>query len=162
MGEHPYFPLFVDLSGKRAVVVGGGRIAARRVGTLVSFCGNITVVAPDIAPEIEALAGDGSLCILRREFEAADADGAQIVLAATDDPEVNDAVVRACRERGVPVNHAGDRSQSDFYFPGVVRQGDVVIGVTASGHDHAGAKRVTDGIRDWLPIYFGQNRENGE
>ena len=162
MGEYPYFPLFVDLSKRRVVVVGGGRIAARRVGALMPFCGSVTVVAPEIAPEIEALAEGGGLHILRRGFDTADLDGAQIVLAATDDPDENDAVVRACRERAIPVNHAGDRSQSDFYFPGVVRRGDVVIGVTASGHDHAGAKRVTDGIRDWLPIYFGQNRENGE
>jgi len=148
MADYPYFPMFVDLSNRRVLVVGAGRIAARRVRVMSQFTPNVTVVAPDVSPEVEALAG--GLAIVRREFRPSDLDGADIVLAATDDAEMNATICDDCRLRGIPVNVSSDRTLCDFYFPGIVREGNVVVGVTASGEDHAGARHVTEQIRNVL------------
>lgn len=145
--DRPWFPMFVDLSEKRALIAGGGRIAARRAGTLSMFCGGVTVVAPEIRPEIEAM--EGVTCI-KRPFRAEDLEGADLAVAATDDPALNAEIGRLCRERGVTVNVASDQTLCDFYFPGVAVRGDVAIGVTASGRDHRLAAEWTRRVRELL------------
>jgi len=150
MEDYPFFPVFVDLSGRRALVVGGGRIAARRVNTLSQFCPNVTVVAPAIHPDIAALAARGRVKTVARAYREEDLDGAELVLACTDDGALNAAVAEACRERRIPVNDASDRSRCDFLFPGIARRGPVVAGVTAGGRDHALARRATEAVRRCL------------
>lgn len=147
MAEYPWFPMFVDLSEKRVLVVGGGTVASRRAGTLARFCGNVAVVAPRVAPGIASLPG---VRVEERPFDPGDLDGADIVVAATDDPALNADIARRCRERGVPVNTASDRALCDFYFPGVAVDGSLVVGVTASGQDHRRAAQVTRRVREML------------
>ena len=150
MVEYPYFPAFIDLSERRVLVVGAGQIAARRVGTLAQFCPRITVIAPHIHPDILALAGAGQASVGQRAYAESDLDGADLVLACTDDAALNADIAAACRRRGIPVNVASDRALCDFLFPGVARRGDVVVGVTAGGSDHALARRVTERVRKLL------------
>ncbi len=138
--------MFVDLSDKRALVVGAGKIAARRVTTLVRFCGDVTVVAPEICPEIE---GTGAR-LVRRAYLPDDLDGMDLALVATDDAALNAEIAAACRARGVPVNVSSDQGLCDFFFPGVAVNGPVVAGVTASGTDHALARRATEVVREAL------------
>ena len=150
MAEYPFFPLFVDLSAKHVVVVGAGRIAARRVSVLAQFTPHITVIAPGIHPDIEALALAGRLILVRKGYAPTDISGADLVLAATDDAGLNELICDDCRLRNIPVNVSSDKALCDFYFPGIVRQDNVVVGVTASGADHVFARRVTDAVRDAL------------
>lgn len=147
MAEYPWFPMFVNLSDKRALVVGGGTVASRRAGTLALFCGDVAVVAPNVAPELASLPG---VRVVLRPFEPGDLDGADIVVAATDDPALNADIARRCRARGVPVNVASDRALCDFYFPGVAVDGPLTVGVTASGRDHRRAARLTRKVRALL------------
>ncbi len=114
MAEYPYFPLFIDLSEKKLVVFGAGRIARRRITVLSQFTPALTVIAPDCLPEVE------------------------------------DRIHGDCIKRGITVNVSTDRSKSDFYFPGVARKGNIVVGVTASGKDHAGARKVSEKMRELL------------
>ena len=153
----PYFPMFVDLSHKRALVVGAGSIAARRVKTLAVFCDDITVVAPAIDPGLE---GPG-VTLIRRPYMPSDLDGMDLVLAATDDHALNAGIAAACRERGVPVNVASDQRLCDFFFPGVAVSGPVVAGITASGTDHALARRATEAVREALGVWGRTERERG-
>ena len=148
--NYPYFPIFTDLSEKSIVVVGAGQIAARRVKTLMGFCPRITVIAPRVDGELKALAEEGRICILERSFAETDLDSADLVLAVTDDGELNSSIVGMCRERHIPVNNAGDQAECDFFFPGIVRKENLVIGVTASGKDHRKAREVTGRIRELL------------
>ena len=150
MAEYPFFPMFVDLSRQHVLVVGGGRIAARRIHTLSQFCPSITVVAPAIHPDIATLATDGRMQLSERTYRAEDLDGADLVLACTDDKALNTAIAEACRARGIPVNDASDRHDCDFLFPGIARQGAVVAGITAGGGDHALARRATEAVRECL------------
>ena len=145
-----YFPIFVDLTNRRALIVGAGRIAARRAAVLARFCGRVTVVAPEAHPEVEALAAAGALSLARRAYAPDDLEGADLVLAATDDGDLNAAIAAACRERGIPVNVSSDKALCDFYFPGVAVSGDVVAGVTACGRDHRAARAAAEKIRRCL------------
>lgn len=150
MGDHPYFPMFVSLSGKRVLVIGAGAIAARRIGALLPFGPRIDVVAPGAKPEVSAAAEAGRLRWQQRPFEPADLDGAELVLAATDDPALNARVAALCRERHVPVNVASDKALCDFFFPGIAMDGDLVVGVTASGKNHRRAREAAERIRENL------------
>lgn len=145
-----YFPIFVDLSEKHIVVIGAGKIAARRIASLREFAGKMTVVAPEIREEILAMAGSAPVSFRKRCFEESDLDGADLVLAVTDDKELNKKIGTLCRVRGIPVNVSHDKDLCDFYFPGLVQKDSVVIGVTASGKDHTEARKVTERIRAML------------
>lgn len=150
MGDYPFFPVFIDLSERKLIVFGAGKIARRRIMMLTQFAPVITVIAPDCLPEVEELAGQGKIVLLKKPYEEEDLEGADIVFAATNDRAVNDRIHDDCKKRGITVNVSTDRKKSDFYFPGLARKGNIVVGVTASGKDHAEAGRVSEKIRKLL------------
>lgn len=136
------FPLFVDLTDKHAVFVGGGTIALRRVRTLLPFVNDITVCAPEFSPGLERFADGGAVALVHRAYEPRLLDGADIVFACTNSPEVNDAVWAECRRRHILVNVCSDRYKCDFYFPGVVQRSNLVVGVSAGGKNHRRVKQL--------------------
>lgn len=148
--KKPYFPMFVDLSGKRVYVVGAGTIAKRRIRSLCGFCSNLTVIAPEVNPELNELEQNGRIHILRKKFENSDIGDAQIVIAATNDHKINDDIFSFCRERGILVNVCSDKNKCDFYFPGLAQSDEVVVGVTANGKNHKKAKTMVEKIRELL------------
>ncbi|MBR7075947.1 MAG: bifunctional precorrin-2 dehydrogenase/sirohydrochlorin ferrochelatase [Lachnospiraceae bacterium] len=149
MREELYFPLFVDLTKKSIIVVGAGKIAARRVKSLLPFVGAMKVIAPEVSSEITEMAAssEGTLVIEQRPFEPSDLDGADMVLVVTNDEELNTRIGTLCNEKKILVNVSHEKELCDFYFPGVVQKDNVVIGITASGKDHSKAREVTEQIR---------------
>ena len=137
-----FFPLFVDWSEKRAVFVGGGTIALRRIRTLLPFVGDIAVYAPDFSPEVERFAVDGAITLVRQEYDPSVLDDADVVFACTNSSEVNDEIWAECKRRGLLVNVCSDRFKCDFQFPGVVQRDNVVVGVNAGGKDHRRVKQL--------------------
>lgn len=156
------FPLFISIAGKNIRVYGGGNIALRRVKTLLSFGAAVRVIAPEAGEEILLLAGAGRIIYEKRLFSEGELSGCKeppfLVLAATNSPEANGQIVRECRERGIPVNHGGDKSQCDFYFPAVAKEGDLVIGLTAGGSDHKLVKKAAAWIRSHLKEMMAEER----
>ena len=150
MDDKLFFPLFFDLSDKRALIVGGGKIAARRAKALLPFVGRLIVVAMEPSDERWVLSAAGEIELLERSFAPKDLEGIFLVVCATGDEAVDETVRRLCRERGVFVNIASDKEKCDFYFPGVARKGSVVVGVTAGGTDHKKARETTERIRSLL------------
>lgn len=142
MMKRPYFPMFIDLTDKKIVVAGGGTIALRRVRTLLKFGADIHVIAPELCEGLAHMEEEGKITAEHREYRTGDIDGAQIVLAATDDREVNRWIWEECRAAGVTVNVADDRRLCDFYFPSVVMTDDTVIGINCGGEDHAKVKET--------------------
>ena len=145
-----YFPLFLDLSDKDILFVGGGTIASRRIRVLQQFADRITVVAPEADGSILELTESGDVSWIMREFEEGDLEGRDFVFAATDDKELNAQIASMCRKKGIAVNASSDKELCDFFFPGIVSQGETVIGVSASGKDHKKARRVRERIQDIL------------
>jgi len=146
----PMFPMFLDISEKKIFVIGGGKIATRRVKTLLTFAENISVVAPEASEEIIKLSSEGKIGYEKRPYKESDIDGADIVLAATDDAELNDDIYSSCKKLGITVNIASDKEKCDFYFPGIILKDSAVIGINAGGNDHRGAKELRQKLQRYL------------
>ena len=138
------FPLFLDLSDQKVVLVGGGTIASRRIAALRLF-GCETVV---IAPELKCNA-DG-LTWIRRRYVPGDLEGAAIAIAATDDRAVNHAVGEEARKLGIPVSVADCEQECTFYFPAICTGENLVAGVVSTGKDHHRTARAAREIRKVL------------
>lgn len=148
--EPAYFPLFVDLSEKKIVVIGAGNIAGRRIKTLTQFTRQIKVVAPAIHPSIEALAEEFPLTLERKLYEREDIYSADMVIAATDDAKLNEEIHSVCKCLGILVNVISDKDKCDFHFPGVIKREQLVIGVNAGGKNHKLAKAIREKIEKIL------------
>lgn len=145
-----YFPVFMDLSEKKIVVIGGGKIAQRRVKTLLEFAGEILVAAPEITKELKQYVENKEIAWLKAIYHKAQLEGADIVLAATDDPRCNEQIVSDCKEKGILVNTAHRKELCDFYFPAIIRQNDIVAGITACGISHKKVKETRQYIEQAL------------
>ena len=144
MMNRPYFPIFADISKKRVVVIGGGKIAARRVETLLEFVDDICVVAPQVTDRIRCLCDSGRISWKDGVYQEEVLEEADLVLAATDDAVCNEKVVEDCRERGILVNTSHQKELCDFYFPGIIRQGDLVMGICSGGMSHREVKEARE------------------
>lgn len=150
MNDKKYFPMFVDLSDKKVIVIGAGTIAARRIRTLLSFTEDITVVAPHIHPDIKLLEEQRKIKVECREYEREDLYDAYLAIAATDNKKLNDEIYSVSKCLGILVNVVSDRNKCDFYFPGVVLQEEVVIGINAGGMNHKKAKEIRLDIEEYF------------
>jgi siroheme synthase-like protein len=140
------YPANLLLGGRRCVVVGAGRIAARKIEALLDAGGVVHVVAPELGDEVRAWVVDGRLTADERGFDAADLDGAWLATAATSEPAVNRAVFEAGEERRVWVNAADDPEHCSFTLMSVVRQGDLVVTVGTGGRSPALATYLKDHV----------------
>ncbi len=132
-------------------VFGGGTIAARRVSVLLEFGAKVRVAAPEISEMLEELAQRNKNLVLEyRPYQPGELQEAEIVIAATGDGAVDEMIFRECRHKDIPVNIASDKEKCDFYFPGIAREGEITVGVTASGRNHQKAAEVTKEIRRLL------------
>ena len=138
------FPLFVDLYGRRCVIVGGGAIAARRAAVLGEFGAAVTVIAP------EWKGGVRNIDWVPRVYVPGDLAGAFLAVAATDDREVNRSVGEEARKLGIPVSVADRREECTFFFPAVCTGENLVAGVIGRGDDHARTARAARAIRSAL------------
>ncbi|MEG1929600.1 MAG: precorrin-6A reductase [Anaerovorax sp.] len=142
-----WFPLFVRLQDTPILMVGGGKIALRRIKTLLNFRCHLKVVAREVCPELEALAARGVLSLQIKSFEEADLQDMKLVLACTDNKELNVKIAQRGKKRGCLVNVAHEKAYCDFFFPGIAIKGDLVVGVTAQGNDHRLAARTVERMR---------------
>ncbi|MBN7771905.1 precorrin-6A reductase [Clostridium aminobutyricum] len=151
-----WFPLFANIRDVNVVVVGAGKIAQRRIETLLKFSCNLKVIAREASEEVSNLinkieikeeAQDKRLNLVIKEFKEEDLWDAQIALAATNNRILNQQIGQLCRQRGILVNVADSKEECDFYFPGVVLKEELVIGITAGGKNHALAKKAGTFIR---------------
>ena len=154
--EKAYFPMFVDISEMKIIVVGGGTIATRRIKTLLQFASDITVIAPDVTDSLKLLETEGKIFLLHREYQEGDILEADMVLAATDDKELNQKIAQECRKKELEsgkrilLSVASDRELCDFYFPSVIQQDDIVVGINSAGKDPGKVKRVRQRIEEFL------------
>lgn len=149
------FPLFVDISGKNIVAVGGGKIAARRIKTLVEggFGAFVTVISPEICPELESLMQQkdkNKLCWIKGGYDKSMIQNAWMVLACTDDEKLNRQICFDCREKGIIVNTASDSSLCDFHFPGIIIEDDSVIAFNCGGKDHGKIRNMKTQLKEWI------------
>lgn len=140
----PSYPMMVHLLGRRCLVVGGGRVAERKVRLLLTCGAAVRVVSPTASPAIEALAGSGRIRLSRRRVRRTDLAGAFLVFAATDDPAVNGRVAALAWEAGGLVNVADDPAACTFQVPASFRRGELTVAVATGGGSPALAKRLRE------------------
>lgn len=145
-----YYPVFLDLKGRPVVVVGGGEVALRKVEGLLEAGAQVTVVSPELHPELARLAAQGQVRHLRRGYRPGDLEGYVIAFVATDDPSVNSQVAAEGRQRRVWVNAVDDPANCDFIMPGVVRRGEIIVAVSTSGGSPAMARKLREELEGFL------------
>jgi siroheme synthase-like protein len=148
-------PVFVKLAGRRCLLVGAGAVALQKIPSLLAAEASLRVVAPEVRPEIAALASEGRIELIQREFLPSDLDRTFLVIAATDNSEVNSAVYRAALERNILCNSVDDPPHCDFYFGSVVSRGDLQIAISTAGESPALAQRLRQEIDEQLPRDLG-------
>ena len=147
-----YFPFFIELSGRRGLIVGGGRVALRKVRKLLPYGPELTVAAPELLPELEAIPG---VTALRRPFSPELLEGVFFAVAASGDRALNRRVADLCRARGILVNAADDRQACTFLFPALLREGPLSAGISTGGSSPSAAAWTRDRLRELLPGDFG-------
>src|SRR5262245_3756353 len=151
-----YYPMFVDLRGKRCLVVGGGEIATRKVHGLLDADALVAVVSPKLSAALCALAAQGIIAHQSRPFRADDVLGCTLVIGATDQPEVNLAVCRAAREHQVWVNIVDTPEACDFIAPAIVRRGALQVAISTGGHSPTLAKRIRMNLEESYGPEYGR------
>jgi siroheme synthase-like protein len=142
MSASPYYPAFLDLSRRKCVVFGGGKVALRKVRMLRQFGARVEVVAPELCAEMDALRSDGSIEAKVRRFEPGDLESAFVAIAATDDSDTNERIASEARKRRVLVNVVDVPRLCDFIVPSYLRRGDLTIAISTSGASPSLSKKV--------------------
>ena len=149
------FPIFLKLAGRRCVVVGAGHLAESKIVSLRAADAAVTVIAPEANEAITEQATAGELTLYPRPYHQGDLTGAFLVVAATNDPAVNRAVFAEATASGVLCNAVDDPPFCDFYFPSVVRRGNLQIAISTAGESPALAQRLRKEINAILPLDTG-------
>ena len=160
-----YFPMFIDIEGKHILVVGAGKIALRRVQTLLQFRARIKVIAKEIPKEqkeaFHLLVSEGKIVLEEKAFEESDLTEALfLVLAATNVKKLNHEICMLCRKRKILANTATDRTDCDFYFPAVAAQEELVVGITGDGSDHRKVAETAARIRKVLEMEHEEKNQS--
>ena len=150
-----YLPVFLQLRDRPVLVVGGGRVAARKVELLRRTGAKITVVAPELADDVRELAAKGELHYVNTVFSPEHVTGTVAVVAATGVPEVNAAVSAAAREQNIPVNVVDDPVASTFIFPAIVDRSPILIAISSGGQAPVLARRIREQMEAFLPARLG-------
>jgi precorrin-2 dehydrogenase / sirohydrochlorin ferrochelatase len=145
------FPMFMKLEGRPCLVVGAGTVGEPKISSLIAAGASTRVIALRATAAVAEWAREGSISWEARAFEFADLDGVFMVIAATNSRELNAAIFNEARQRNILCNVVDDPEYCDFYYPAVVRRGDLQLAISTNGKSPALAQR----IRRELELQFG-------
>lgn len=161
-----YFPFFIDLEGKKCLVVGGGEVACRKAAALLPFGIHVFMKAQDYCEELKTLekqeACEGRLKLIYGTFDKEDLKDVFFVIAATDNAELNREISIECQNRGILVNAVDQKELCSFYFPSLVKKEDLVVGISSGGNSPGLAKKIRKKVEAEIPDYYAPlNRQLG-
>ncbi|MSP37600.1 MAG: bifunctional precorrin-2 dehydrogenase/sirohydrochlorin ferrochelatase [Deltaproteobacteria bacterium] len=145
-----YFPIYLEMTGRRCLVIGGGAVAERKVAGLLEAGADVVVISPEVSGNILRWSKEKSVDWIARQYRSGDLTEYEIAFVATDDGGVNRQVFTEGRKLGVWVNAADDAAHCDFILPSVLRRGDLTVAVSTGGKSPALART----IREELEVYF--------
>ena len=137
-----YYPINLDVRNRDCLVVGGGAVGARKVGTLLECGARVTVISPETVPEIDRLFNAGKIDLKRRGFSPSDLAGQFLVIGATDDVTLNRQISAEAEKRQMLCNIADFPEGCNFILPAIVRRGDLLIAISTSGNSPAFARTL--------------------
>ncbi|MEJ2024873.1 MAG: bifunctional precorrin-2 dehydrogenase/sirohydrochlorin ferrochelatase [Deltaproteobacteria bacterium] len=150
-----YYPIFLDLTRKNALVVGGGLVAQRKVETLLNYGALISLVSLELTERLQKMAAEKTIQYLGHEFSEAHLGGMFLVIAATDDPALNHRVSLQARKRGLLINAVDQPEDCNFIVPSILRRGNLQVAISTSGKSPALARK----IRKDMELQFGEEYE---
>jgi len=156
MKRFPYYPIFLDVEDRDVVIIGGGNVCARKAETMLRYGARVTVVSPKFTDEIEVWARNGAIKIKRKPYDAADLDGASIVIASTDDQHVNEQIAADCRARRIPVNVVDVTPLCEFIVPAIVDNGSVHIAISTGGKSPALARTLKEDLQRMIGTEYAE------
>ena len=154
-----YFPVFTQIEGKRCLIVGGGKVAARKVHTLLQYGADIVVIAKKVCGEIKEVLPEKSIFEdfiknVESDFLEKEIQKAVLVVAATSSREENHRAAELCHAYHILVNVADSEAESSFIFPSVVRKGNISIGINSGTGSPAVSKQIRRQIEKAVPDYY--------
>ena len=148
--------MYLKLENENCLVVGGGRVAERKVKALLESGANITVVSPDLTPYLRELKEKGVIRHIDRKYQDSDLEGMFLVISATDDESVNKRVSDQCFARKILVNVVDDPPKCSFFVPAVVRRGDLTIAISTGGKSPMLAARIREQLEKQYGVEYAE------
>jgi precorrin-2 dehydrogenase / sirohydrochlorin ferrochelatase len=148
-----FYPLYLDIKGKKCVIVGGGKVAYRKACSLKDAGADVTVISPDICPE---LLKEKGLMLINKSYDESCLDGAMLVIAATDNEEVNKKVSSDAGKRNIIINVVDRPELCSFIVPSTVKRGDLCISISTGGASPALAKNIRKELEDVYGSEYGE------
>jgi precorrin-2 dehydrogenase / sirohydrochlorin ferrochelatase len=145
--RYPYYPIFLDIEDRSVVIIGGGNVCARKAETMMNYGAKVTIVSPEFTDEIEQWGAEGKLATRRKRYDEADLDGANIVIASTDDTPTNERIAADCRRRRIPVNVVDVTPLCEFIVPAIIDKGSVTLAVSTGGKSPALARTLKEDLQ---------------
>jgi siroheme synthase-like protein len=150
----PYYPILLNIQGKKCLIVGGGEVALRKAQMLVEHGATVEIVSPTFCPELNQLVKDGTIQAIHRDYETEDLNDSFLAVAATDDIKTNERIAAEARKIGILVNVVDKPDISDFIVPSYFRRGDIIVAVSTSGRSPALARKIRGELeRDFKAEY---------
>lgn len=150
------FPVFLSLSGKECLVVGGGQVAERKIADLLECEANINVISPTAGDLIRLWSNQGLINWQAREIEESDLNNIFLAFVATNNMHTNQMVANWCRERGIMVNAVDDPPNCDFYVPAVVRRNSLIVAISTEGKSPMFARRLREQLEELIGEEYGE------
>jgi siroheme synthase-like protein len=147
MKKYPYYPIYLDIEDRSVVIIGGGEVCTRKAETMLKYGARVTVVSPQFTEELERWSAEGRLELRRKHYEEPDLDGANIVIASTDDQGVNERIAADCRRRRIPVNVVDVTPLCEFIVPAIIESGSVQVAVSTGGKSPALARTLKEDLQ---------------
>lgn len=144
------FPLFVDLSDKHVTVIGGGKIATRRIHTLLNYTNNITVISLSLTDELLVLVNEKKIKWMNRVYKKGDLKTSSLCIAATNHRSVNNEIAMEAEEHKIYCSIADSKEESSFWFPGIVQADHLIVGIVSDNGDHRHVKHSVEHIKEVL------------
>lgn len=152
-----YFPFMINLDDKKCLVAGGGKVAYRKALQMSEFGAKVFVVAPDICDDLKKLEKQqDNVCLFQKKMEPSDIEDMDVVVMATSDNAVNSYYAALCKEKKILVNVVDVKKDCGFYFPAIVRQGEVVVGVSTGGCSPLLASHIKQEIQSHIRPDYGK------
>lgn len=149
-----YYPIMLDVRGRSAVVIGGDAIAAEKATALANSGARVSVLSPEFGAEMLALAERGQVTLRRKGYEPGDLEGAFVVVAATNDAALIEAIWQETQQRGQPVNIVDVPRYCTFILPSILRRGKLTVAVSTEGASPSLAKRIRQQLEEVLPSAY--------
>ena len=160
-----YFPMFVDMTERECLIVGGGNVAYRKVMVMLGFGAKVTVVAEDICDELRKLTIDDTankenrITFIKRKFEQKDCDGMEMVIAATDDNALNHEIAEYCKAKGIMVNAVDQKADCSFIFPSYIKEKNLVAAFSSGGNSPVLTQYLKGKEKEILTPFLGELNE---